>query len=384
MHLNRGTRTLIVFTLFTAGCIEPYIPRIGEDPGNYYVVSGTVTDQEGYQLVDISTASLISKAEYLPVSGCLVEIQDDKGNVFEGEQIDAGKYRVWMNAASLSAGTAYRVHITTGEGAEIISAYDTMPEPAVLDSVYFERTELPTTDPDQFTTGIQFYLDMRGSGTDSRFYRWGVEATWEYHAAYPKEYYYDGSIKRVFPPDYSQKVCWLTETIRTVFTLDTRKLVSNSYKRLPLHFVDNTTTRLYEGYYLKVDQYALSKPAYDFWEQLRINGQEQGGLYDKQPLAVEGNLHHVTNPGQKVLGYFGASGVSRKEIFVHAIRDMGIYYDSICGPMSLGRMGWREYPPYFYPVYIVYIRNALQIIDKSCVECTYSGGTNVKPDFWKW
>jgi hypothetical protein len=151
---------------------------------------------------------------------------------------------------------------------------------------------------------------------------------------------------------------------------------------LPINYADNTTTKLYIGYSLLVTQHALSQQAYNYWEQLRINNDHRGGLYEKQPLPVAGNLKNLSDPGKKVLGFFEASGTSEKRIFVDGIKDMGIYYDSICSPYPLGRMGWREYPRSTWPIYLVNYKGARLIVDVNCVDCRFYGGVLEKPEFW--
>jgi hypothetical protein len=118
---------------------------------------------------------------------------------------------------------------------------------------------------------------------------------------------------------------------------------------------------------------------------MRINGESGGGLYEKQPLPVSGNLENTTNREKKVLGFFGASSVAERRLFLTGIRDMGIFYDAVCSYYSLGKFRWREFSKYDYPVYYFYPFYGIpvvQIIDKSCVDCRALGGTLVRPDFW--
>jgi len=229
---------------------------------------------------------------------------------------------------------------------------------------------------------LQFYADFAGTGGDSHYLRLSGEETWEYHSPFAIEYYYDGQLNKVDPPDSSLLVCWSTKPVSSVFTLATDNLVSNSFKMFPLHLADNTTTKLYIGYYLKVTLHSLSREAYDYWEQLRVNLNNQDGLYETQPLPVSGNVKNLTRPGKKVLGFFQASGISQKVIFIDGLKDLDISMEQGCGPYPLGRMGWREYTPASYPVYLVQVNRAVLIVDKNCVDCRQYGGNTVKPEFW--
>jgi hypothetical protein len=252
----------------------------------------------------------------------------------------------------------------------------------VMDSVYYKRVDMISPESGANVKAIQFYTDFHGSETDSRFYRWSALETWEHHSPWPIEFYYDGKINVVDPPDYSLSVCWITKFNSKVTTLSTANMVTNDFFMLPINYVDNTTTRLYFGYSVLITQHALSEAAYNYWEQLRINNDHTGGLYEKQPLPVTGNLKNLTDPGKKVLGFFEASGTSEERIFIDGIKDMDIYYDAICDPYALGRKGWREYTRADYPVYMVIYNNMRLIVDANCVDCRYYGGVLEKPEFW--
>jgi hypothetical protein len=368
--------------MFLAGCIEAYSPDLHGEEENSYVISGEVTNKEGFQVVSVSKAAPIDKPVHIPVSGGKLSIEDDQGHVFSMEEFSAGQYRVWMDQQFLQAGNSYRLRIKLPDGDEILSDYDMMHSSPRMDSVYYERVNMISPVSGANVQAIQFYTDFHGTETDSRYYRWSAVETWEHHSPWPIEFYYDGKINVVDPPDYSLSVCWMTEFITQVNTLSTTNMVSNDYVGLPIIYTDNTTTRLYFGYSVLITQHALSEPAYNYWEQLRINNDHRGGLYEKQPLPVTGNLKNITHPGKKVLGFFEASGISEKRIFIDGIRDMGIYYDSICSPYPLGRGGWKNYPRSSWPVYLVMYNDARLIVDPNCVDCRYYGGVLVKPEFW--
>jgi hypothetical protein len=382
MFLNYRYRLYLMVFLLLAGCIEPYSPNIPADAEDTYVVSGEVTNHEGYQTVTISKAAPVNQPLHIPVTGGVLSIEDDQGHVFNMEEFSSGKYRAWIDQQFLHPGTSYRLHIMLPSGEEILSDYDMMHDCSAMDSIYYKRMNMISPVTGENVTALQFYTDLHGSETDSRYYRWSAVETWEHHSPWPIEFFYNGKINVVDPPDYSLNVCWITELFPQIYTLSTANMVTNGYVMFPLSYADNTTTRLYIGYSLLVTQHALSEQAYNYWEQLRINNDHQGGLYEKQPLPVTGNLRNLTNPGKKVIGFFEASGTSEKRIYIDGIRDMGIYYDSICSPYPLGRGGWKEYPRGTWPVYMVTYNGFRLIVDPSCVDCRYYGGVLEKPEFW--
>jgi len=375
---------LFLFSLFLLfSCIKAYDPKIDGAAENKYVVSGRIVDTEGWQEVDVSLSSPISSPKYIPVEGCEVKIFDNNGNIFPTLERQPGKYMAYMRLLDLNPGTAYQVRVTTPGGEELASAYDTMPRGPQLDSVTYSIEDVPTINPDVSLKVMQFYVDLNAIGNYSKYYKWDILETWEYHAALPAQYYYDGAAHEIIPPDYTNNVCWTTGLVKNVFTLSTKSLSQNSYRQFQLHTIDGTTSRLAYLYSMLVTQLALSGAAYNYWEQMRINSNEQGGLYEKQPLAIKGNMVNLTNPDKDVLGFFYASSVSSRRYFYHDVPGIPMDYYNFCSPYELGRFGWKEIYPWEYPVYFYYNEEgALRVLNVECVDCRALGGTTTKPDFW--
>lgn len=367
-------------------CFKAYEPEIEGSDFNKLVVSGQVTDIIGYQVITITKSSSINEQVEIPVTGCNVIVFDDKGNQFAmADSAGDGKYRGHIDARYFTSGSSFKVEIIAPDGDKIVSDFDQFSISPEIDSVYYVRKDLPTSDPDVFTEGIQFYVDMEGNSSDSRFYRYEAFETWEHHAVYPIEWLYNGSkVIQLFPPDYSKYVCWTTLLVRNIFTLSTDKLAENKYKQLPLHFVDNTTARLLYGYSLLVKQHAISETAHKYWSQLSTNSTEDGGLYNTQPLSVKGNLHNVTHPDEVVLGYFGISSVKSKRIFIENVENLEMNYQVPCTFIPLGKWGFASFVHLPKPLYLVGNSQGWEpfIMTAECVDCTSMFGKIEKPEFW--
>jgi hypothetical protein len=364
-------------------CIKAYTPLIKNDEASKLVVSGRVTNIGGWQEVKISMSSPVNDPDYITVSNCEVNILDDRGNIFAANEVEAGRYQAWMDQEKLAPGTAFRVSVVTPGGERIESAYDTLPAGPEVDSVYYIIEDIPTPDPDVFLRGLQFYVDLDATGSDSRNYKFEVVETWEHHAARPAENYYDGVFHVIFPPDYSKMICWSTSSVKNVYTLSTKTLSQNVFLKFPLHFVDGNTSRLGIGYSILVTQLAISGNAYNYWEQVRINSTDLGGLYEQQPLAIKGNLVNLSQPGKDVLGYFYATTVSSKRYFYQDIEGLELDFWNGCSEGSLPLTGWLGYHRSDYPVYYYFTyEGALIILSDPCIDCRLNGGTLTKPDFW--
>jgi hypothetical protein len=126
-----------------------------------------------------------------------------------------------------------------------------------------------------------------------------------------------------------------------------------------------------------MNQYALSEPAYKYWNNLRINSNENVGLYEIQPVQIKGNLRSTTNSELVVLGFFGATSVRTKRIFVQNVPNLDLFYPQ-CDLLDLQP---RELGPKIIK-YLIVVDGRIYHIEDACVECNIFGGLTVKPDFW--
>jgi hypothetical protein len=383
MRSRKNIITLFCIVWTLPSCIEEYIPDIEAAESSKYVVYGELTTEKEDHNISVALASSIHEPKCMPLSECSVRIVDMSGKSFDGNEIGEGRYTVRISPESLVTGGAYRLEIITPAGTNLVSEYEELLDGPDIDSVYYMRESVATNNPEHFIEGIQFYLDLDAPDTEHMFYKFDVIETFEYHSMFPLEFYYDGVMHEVFPPDYSHMVCWTTHQIADIFILNTAGLEENAYKQFSLHFVDNTTQRLEHLYSLLVKQYAISQEGYVFWDQLRKNNLERGDMYETQPLPAKGNLKNLTNPKQEVLGYFQVSSVKTKRIFVKDVPDLDFQYYPECGIWLLFE-SLEYYDPKFYPVYLATVDKSIREISPDCIFCEISilGGTTTKPDFW--
>ncbi len=364
-------------------CIKPYNPNLEGNAANKIVVSGRINNMEGWQEVNISRSSPVEYATYVPLSGCTVNVMDNNGNTFPFPDNGQGIYRAWIGQQFLVPGTSYKISIDTPEGDKIESSFDTLMPGPLLDSVYYIIEDAPTSDPNVFNRGMQFYVDLNATESDSKNYKWEIRETWEYHTAHPKTYYYDGRFHQLIPPDYSTNVCWADKEVRNVYDLSTKTLSQNAYHQFPLHFVDGHSSRLAILYSILVTQLTLSENSFSYWEQMRTNSNDPGGLYEKQPFAIKGNLQNLTNPDKEVLGYFYAVSESSKRYFYQDIEGLELDFSNVCWEHPVPMSGWAGYNRWDYPVYYYYNDGgSLMILSNECVDCRLQGGKLTKPDFW--
>jgi hypothetical protein len=214
---------------------------------------------------------------------------------------------------------------------------------------------------------------------------WQLEESWEYKASLIGNliWRYPGSGTEEFKSNVIFR-CWKEYFLDQFFIATTKNLTSNELKSYKLNFVSNETDRLSLTYSLLVKQQSLTLSSYEYWTRMHEQALESGGLYEKQPAAVQGNLYNTEDPGELVLGNFFATQVRRRRIFVHNNNFFEFQVPHIsCEYEPMSWLWEQEYIE--YPVYI-YSPGTFQppLTGPSyCFDCLLQGGDTIRPPYWE-
>jgi hypothetical protein len=382
MHQNKWT-IAILFAVLCSGCIEPFEPEI-EEQNQVMVIDGSINDSDSIQTITVATSSPYNNPKFQPVTGCVVRVEDDSGNGITFKENESGIYQSTLDSGFMSAGKAYKVQVYTPGGETYESEFDSLLSCAPIHDLSYEVEVQSTSDPDLNYYGVRFYADVTGSMEESRNYMWTFEETWEYVAYYILQYAWDGSVLHNYTPQlHGFKICYLTDRLENYEVGSSGQLTRNEFHHQPLHFVSNQSPRLQEKYSLLVSQHSLSYNAYLYWNKMKVQAGDTGGLFETQPSSSRGNIYNTEDPQEKVLGYFYVSQVKEKRITVkedfdfpiapfncpldtaYSLEDFGMDYPYFMYSLSPFGRG----PPYAYSF-------------KECHDCTYRGGVTTKPDYW--
>jgi len=381
MRLNKWT-ILVLFLVLCEGCIEPFEPLI-EENNKVLVIDGKITDTEGIQTISVSRSSPYNNPRFQPVSGCVVRVEDGSGDGVTFPETGAGIYQTTLEPGFVTAGKAYKLLVFTPDEKIYESDYDSLLSCASIHSLNYKVEVQGTSDPRINYFGIRFCADVFGSREESRNYMWTFEETWEYVSFYPIQYIWDGVVLHDYTPRlHGFEVCYLTDTLKDYEVGSSRHLKLNEFHQQPLYFVSNQSPRLQEKYSLLVSQHSLSYNAFLYWEKMRAQSGDTGGLFETQPSSSRGNIYNINDPEEKVLGYFYASQVQKKRITVSEDFDFPIKgFDcpldtafvqediSLNYPIMFSISLFGRGPPYAFSY-------------KECHDCTFRGGVTIKPEYW--
>jgi hypothetical protein len=303
-----------------------------------------------------------------------------------------------ISALSLNNSETYQLRIITSSGKMYIS--DSVPVKLTppIDSVSW------TYD----TTGIHFFVTTHDPSTQTGYYRWQYIETWEYHSVYYSKLVYENGTLATRTPAQNVYYCWTSDSSTDILVGSSANLSSNIIYEQPV-LSDSLFVLLYPvnhiltlpdlsqkftmEYSLLVNQYAITSDAFTYWQNLKQNTEDLGTIFSPQPSSqVSGNIHCITNPGEPVIGYIGASTLQQKRIFIN-------HYDLFNGASTTPQIACMEsalmpstmyyylnYTTLYTPIDSIFniLGDFVGLLTSMpyCTDCTTDGGNNLKPSYW--
>jgi hypothetical protein len=369
-----------VYIILVTGCVEPYAPPVIESDVNYLVVDGFVNSSNGTATVKLSRAIALSATTTPPPeTGAAVSVEDDRGNSTSLSGDDTGNYTGAGIPIDITG--KYRLRIRTIDGKEYISDYIELKQTPAID----ELAWIPTD------AGTQITVTTHDDTGNSRYYQWSYDETWEYTAVYQSGLIFVDDTVAIRPYDEYIYRCWRTTSSQKIIIGSSDRLAEDLISKFPLITIAKGSQKLFIKYSMLLKQRALTREAYDYWEQLQKTTESLGGLFDPQPGKVAGNVHSTANSEEPVLGYFSGGTVVEKRLFIKFMDlpdDLKAYLTvGNCTQDTVLMADLPQYESNFNellgtategPVTIGFIYTS-----KSCADCRTQGGSLMKPDFWQ-
>jgi len=390
--------SFISFLIF--GCVETFIPKINNFEESFLIVDGSISNIEGPYAVNLMLTSDLNSISS-PVSGASVVIESRSGLSEELDEFSTGQYKT--NSMIGVVGESYKLTVSFNEDI-YQSDWETINQAPKIDSIYYQsRTiEIGQFGKKSELDGIQFHVNVKGRNQDSRFFRFEWDETWKIDVEYPLKYDYLGNDIIQEPNTASTtNTCWRNALSNDINIATTFGLSENSLLNYEVGFVDPNNQRFKNRYSHLIRLIELSEKEYLFWKNLKESNDDTGGLFEKQPAKVVGNMTNITNNNNIVLGYFSASGVSEKRMFISGadIYPLNIY-SKTCAVDTIRKTDFTSNSAYEETVqnkinsgnFYFYTLNfpdccpweiqGCNLVKRECADCKLNGDDPKKPEFW--
>lgn len=320
-----------------------------------------------------------STLAYYAETGATVSVKDSSGGSFPFIETEAGKYS--STPLSLNLSDKYRLKITTSSGEDYVSDYVPVKQTPPIDSVSWQQQN-----------DVNIYLDTHDPQNNTKYYRWDYTETWQYESPLNAELSQDNGV--LFYVDSTNQTfdCWRNLNSNAILIGTSIALNKDVISKEPIATVSQNSQKISIRYSILVNQYAITPEAYQYYSILKKNTENLGSIFETQPTQLVGNIHSVKNQSEVVIGFFTASSVQQKRIFIskNEVSNWN-FVDSNreCGekiiahtPLPDPAFYLYNFPdPDYYPYYFCG-STCLYIARRECVDCRVKGGVNHKPSYW--
>lgn len=379
MNMARTSRTSILTALILlVSCVDPYDAPYNDLEIDFLVVDGFLDSGAKTATIRLSKAMPLDTATTdNPVRNAIVEIEDEVGMVIPVPETASGLYTV--SSPKIQTGKKFRLRVNTSSKKYISDEVELRAAPS-LDSVGWSPSE----------RGVTVYVDSHDVAGSTRYYQWYYTETWEYNAGLFSMFLYDKKTGAVIPRGLNDftYICYSQASSTKVLVTSTTTNTLDIVNDFPLTFIPAGSLKTSRMYSIEVQQRALDEQAYTYWLNLQKTTENLGGLFDPLPNEVTGNMHNVTDPSERVLGYFSGGEIQRKRLFIKH-DELPPYLTGVdrglCEQTEIPVEKLRNYIG--FDLYLVESRGtpvpyAYTTSPGACVDCRMGGGVLQAPAFW--
>jgi hypothetical protein len=390
--MMRKSQYLLAIILVAFGCKKPYAPQVIATNYSYLVVEGTINSGSDSTIILLSrTTKLDQKVQTNSVHKATVTVENDQNFSIALNEDQTGRY---VNP-NLNLGNTgkYRLRIKTPDNHEYLSDFVNAKQTPPIDSIGYTMK----------SNGIDIYVNSHDASNNTKYYKWDFGETWKFNARLPSSYMTNGTEIVGRPVDKQIFTCFAGDKSITVLLGSSAKLSNDVIYQLPITNIASTSEKLMLRYSMLLKQYALTKEAFEFWQNLKKNTEQLGSIFDAQPSQLKGNIHNIADPDEPVIGYISVCNVQARRVFIDNStlpRNWERIYPYDCdlkpevALFCRGLQCYNEVEGYLIPLNSGYVPISAHIppggfsvdgyyyYNRECGDCTIRGTTK-QPDFWK-
>lgn len=385
---------IIFFSLFAGvfavSCVYDFSPEGLESETGTIVIEGDIIagGQSNFRIS--TTVSFTREEEIELITNATVWIESETGVFIKTEPSAETEGIFVANTANLDVTKKYQLYVDIPGRGSYRSALIPVSITPPIDSVTYHIGN--------DRSYVQLEVTTHSDDPENKYYKWNYNEDWEYHALEVPVLVYniEKDIAEDIPYTESGKdfYCWNKDISSGIYVFSAEKLSNNTVYKQELNRLYSPDKKISYIYSLLVSQISLTREGYIYWETLKKNTDQTGGIFAPQPSEMRGNIESLTRPGEPVIGFISASTCTQKRIFLYNT-DIRVYknyetcrYDTLAhyeGNTNVWRnaaLGGSKILQYKVSESGMVIKSSAIWVPERCVNCRLAGGNKNKPDFW--
>lgn len=371
---------LILIIGILQSCRDPFEPDLSPQSVDFLVV-------EGY--IEVSGESQISLGRTSPINSNTAPILEEGARVFLSDNLNLWDFEEKGNGQYTLNGNfdptkEYTLSIWLKNGKQ----YTSDPMIPIISPEIEELAFVQDND------GVEIYISTKGE-QEKQYFMWSYEEHWIFNAGIRSFLIYEEGSIRIRNEDERVDRCWKDNINPKILLQDAARFEDNRILQRELIRIPPRSEKLTNRYSVLVKQRAIDQDAFNFWEILRKNSDDIGGIFSPLPSLITGNIQNTEDSSEKVIGFISMGKSSNKRLYINASEVFPwpvfipeyeycqIFQDTIPPTATAIRDAFNNgvvVPAIdiWDGIFLIGYRGA----DYRCVDCTLRG-TNVRPEFWE-
>ncbi|WP_339877837.1 DUF4249 domain-containing protein [uncultured Algoriphagus sp.] len=297
----------IALLLILTACIDPITFETGSEPRRLVVdgfISNISFEERAYLPAPASKfylalrwTSNVDNVKDEVISGAKVSLIASDGTTIDYLWSEADqRYLILDDSFAAKEGVNYKVHIETANGAVYESDPDSVHPAPQLEEVEVDyQTIVKSIDvagQAQLVNqrGVQVSVPLPSHSGEPYRLRWKIIPSWIFETSR-------------LPVENSNQQCFATN-LYEYQDIKVWEDKNGGYSRDLFFLETDDNEQVQYGFSAYITQYSLSPAGFEFWNQLAIQQQSGGGIFDPPPFSLITNIRNVNNPDELVSGYF--------------------------------------------------------------------------------
>lgn len=379
-------RGFFFFLISLSACIDPYThPKVAESVP-LLVVDGFInpTDSSKITLSYSQNLSFTQPSSPIYETDAEVWIEDELENKYYLTGDNLGHYYLTPNSINISI-SAYRLKIILANQKEYESEFVPVLTSPAIDTIIWATTN---------NGEIDVKVSTHNTNNETGYYRWIFDETWEYYSAFHSTLVLNPPSTRPQMREDNLSRCWRRDFSTDISIESTARFSENKVSDFAIQRIKLNSERLRVKYSILVKQQTLTSDAYNYWKQIKKTNEDLGTIFGPLPTEVIGNIRSISNPDERVVGFFSITSMSTRRFFItpQELPTPPLPYETPYGSCELREVPAGNISDVVPGVHLfvdpIYADGSELIIaytysTRYCVDCRVSGGTIIKPEFWQ-
>ena len=372
----------MILLIFMAGCRDLFEPEVTDQDLAVLVVEGYIESDGELSEITLSRTNPIRISQsFQPESGATVFLRSESGEEWVFQETQVGLYSF---SGFFDSNLEYQMGINLLNGQQYLSDPLTPIITPEIEELGFLKDN----------AGVEIFVSTKGN-EDAQYFLWDYEEDWIFRPGVRSQFIFNPLTKNVEFRKADQKIdlCWKSNEFPKIILQNASRFEDNTILQRELVRIPNRSEKIMERYSIKVRQRAINQETYDFWEILRKNSDDIGGIFSPLPSLIRGNIKAVNSKGENVIGIVSMGKSTSKRIFID-VKDVDPWpyfieeyeFCRLDQDTVLVANYESEFASGFripvIPVIVVTTTLGYRAALKQCTDCTLRG-TNIKPDFWE-